>query len=239
MNSRDPDDSGYVLASALVALIVIAIIVTSLLTVSLQELSRVKRLERDVVIQTYLEGRLVEMAAAITSDGFNGSLGTSSHLPASLMLENERLFFGIEEHKVDVNLSQRSVILEAGRAADIPEAELVFALEQLARLRADGQSVRLVDDVVPPESLRPECFHRIFTVFGGSTNVDLENTRPVEHSLAVSLAPGARVWVAVSAVDSLGTTGRYGVFLVTGDTNARVIWLDSRPTRMGFECHET
>lgn len=234
MSSSDQDDGGYVLAAALVSLVIIAILVTTLLTVSAHELSRVQRFEREVVMQTYLEGRLTELAAAVSSGGAEGLQLVSGQGADE---RSETSLIGLEDRKIDINLSDDSVILRAGRAAGIDEAELMFALEQLARLRAAEQPARLVDDVVPAGSLNPECFHRIFTVFGGSTSFDLENFRMQEQSRIASLAPGARVWLAVNTADRFGPIGRFGVLLVTGDTNAPVIWLDSRPTT-GVYCDE-
>jgi hypothetical protein len=233
---KSQNDQGYILAGALVVLVVLSLHAAGVLAAASQELTRVRQAERAAQEQTYLQGRLVEAAAAIAGARSIQDLAPLREPPPSWLEAALQVSAGLERSKLDVNDAAMEVLREAGRQAGLPEQDLREFLEVLDQSRRRGTHARLLDDLLPTASSHRECFHDLFTVFSGGREIDLEAGRALEDDQLLAVAPGARLWIRVLSETARGARGRAGVMIVTGDVERPVLWLDVRPADGGQDC---
>jgi len=228
-------DSGYVMAAALAALLAMSLVAAALVSVSINELRRVRATEVAVAADAVLDAAIVRAAAEIARDPrrrnitFEGGRGQ-----VTVGASDVTVRVGWEGEKLDVNAADVAVVRAALLGGGVPEAGAAAIADRLRDIRAHGQ-VRLLDDMMPPGLVSSECARQLLTVFGGRAEPMAAPTDDRAEAPFARPPPGARIYVrATLDGDGQGMGGaraREAVLLMTGDPRAPALTMDVRRVR--------
>jgi len=187
-------EQGYILAAALVAMFVMSLTAVALISLAANERYRVVAAETRAVEEALLRGgvRLImhELAQAPRSRRFTlNEDGTAS------FIQDDRTFslhVTLERQKLDINEASGDAIELALQRLPVSPALASQLAAEVERLRAQGTTLTLVDDILPEPGLAVPCLHQSFTVFGGWDGV---SARPVSPDLNQVIRPGTRLFL--------------------------------------------
>jgi len=229
-------DGGYVMAAALSALLAMSLVAAALVTVSINELRRVRASEDAAAADALLDAAIVRAASEIARDprrriiSFEGGGGEMRIGEADVTVR-----VGWESEKLDVNTADAGAVRAALLGGAVSQSDAADIVERMTDIRAHGQ-VRLIDDMAPPGHVASECAHRLLTVFGGRAEPSATSSLPAvgDDNRAAPFArppPGARLFIRAALDGGVRARGREAVVLITGDPRAPALVMDVRRVR--------
>lgn len=229
MNTRRED--GYILASVMIAMLVLGALATGLTLVAVAELRRVREHETRLVDDGLLHAAVAFTAAELAIEPDTRSVRfDDAHDVLNIDGRQVDVQLAWESHKIDLNAASRDLIVDQAEAAGLVEADRSLLLSRIDNLRANNLEVRLLDDIVADGFASPDCVRAAFTVFGGRRR---EADPIVLEGVFDRPTPGTRIAMIVRLVPE----GRVAsaVVLMTGDPvdPARIQdwrWRDSQHT---------
>ena len=233
---QDETDSGYILASATISMIVIGALAAGLVMIAIGELRRVRAEEDWVQLRSLYESVAVLSAAELTREPEARNFRfDDAQQSFSIEGVNFEAWLEWESEKLDLNAASLGLI--ESRAAEsassiLPVSDLV---NQLTAMRSANQPLRLIGDLSFDDTRVTECLRSMFTVFGGRRRlgeaVELEGVfdRPT---------PGTRLRLMISEHDDHRMADI--VLLMTGDRYDPARIMDWRWVRQDQinACHE-
>lgn len=222
---RPEREAGYVMAAALAALLSMSLVAAALVSVSVNELKRVRAAEDAARTDAALDAALVLGLREIAKDPRRRSLAfQGGHDAAAVDGVSVDLAVSWEAERLDVNAAEPEAVRDAMRAAGLGSADVDAILMRLSDARATG-TVRDLDAIAPPGFAASRCAESLLTVYGGRAEPG-EAAEPSDAPFARP-PPGARVRL-VARRDG---RERRAVVIMTGDPRAPALTLDIKSER--------
>lgn len=219
-------EEGYILASAIGALLAISIVAAALIGASGDALAASRRAEADATRSALLQSALAVVGTQLVLEPRRRQIGLEGLAVFDVLGEGAMARVTWEARKLDLNRAQPDAIraLLSDRSIETSLRENIVAA--VAKSQAAGTAIRLLTDLDLDRS-QEDCLATMLTVFGGmdSYDPDLEETdvqvgRP---------AAGARLTVELALRDQ-EQEGIAVVILMTRNPNQPFKILDWRQT---------
>lgn len=233
---RPDREDGYILASVIVAMLVLGALATGLTMVAVSELRRTRDHEQRVVDEATLYAGVALTAAELSLEPDTRSVRFDGGTDL-LNIEGRQIEVRLawESHKVDLNAGSLALIEAQALSSGLSADDRAMLMSRVNNLRVNQLELRLLDDIVTDGFGEPDCVRAAFTVFSGRRreaepiSMDGEFERPT---------PGTRIAMFLNLLPE----GRAAsvVVLMTGDPvdPARIQDWRWRDTRQILPCVE-
>lgn len=218
-------EEGYILASAIGALLAISVVAAALVSTSSAAMARVKRAEIAAERDAVLESAFALVSAQLTMDPRRRSLDLDRDTTLEILGQSVNTRIRWESAKLDVNQASPEAVQAVLTAHQVDDEAASSIIANIRRARANGEPIRLIDGR-SADRASERCIASLLTVFGGREggegNADRNDGAPVGR-------PGAGARLSIELVISgKGGSSLAAVVLMTGDPAAPVKIMDWR-----------